>query len=332
MSPTSYQTAPPRTGQDSREVPGHQLLASEPSQARAEHNTTTAPKVGGVFGRDYWDHRAETWSVDVSAFEPADDAYGTVLFDAIPLDDGERVLDIGCGPGLTTIELAERVAPDGSVVGVDISPAMLTQARHLVEAAVAGGRIAPGRVELVAGDVQTAALGRDFDAAFSRFGVMFFGDPRAAFTNIAASLRPGAPLGFVAWGSIDDNPWATVPVAAAGGVLDVPELAFPSDGPGPFSLGDPAATAELLAGAGFAPPTIIDLDRPRRLSHDGSRVEMGLWLRKSPVGGAFAQADEATKAAAIDAAMASVERFRESGTHGGWALPALARVFATHRT
>ena len=183
----------------------------------------------------------------------------------------------------------------------------------------------------MAGDVQTASLGGDFDAAFSRFGVMFFEDPSAAFGNIAASLRPGAPLGFVAWGSIDDNPWATIPVAAAAEVLGATGLTFPSDGPGPFSLGNPAATAELLAGSSFAPPTIIDLDRPRRLSHDGSRVEMGLWLRKSPVGATLAQVDEATKAAAIDAAMASVERFRESSTHGGWALPALARVFATHR-
>ncbi|MCR5880984.1 class I SAM-dependent methyltransferase [Phenylobacterium sp. J367] len=124
---------------------------------------------------------------------------------------GERLLDIGCGAGETTIELAERVQPGGAVVGLDIS-------RPLLEAARA--RAAPSGVEFIEADAQTHAFPPgSFDGVFSRFGVMFFADPVAAFTNIRRALKSGGRLAFVCWRAAAENPVMTTPMAAAAHLL-----------------------------------------------------------------------------------------------------------------
>src|SRR5258707_7653038 len=121
---------------------------------------------------------------------------------------GESVLDIGCGGGETALSLARAVAPDGTVVGVDLSAAVLAFARRSAKGCE--------RVRFVQADAQVFPFEpASFDAAFSRFGVMFFADPLAAFINIRRSLRPKARLAFVCWRALEENPLHILPLSAA---------------------------------------------------------------------------------------------------------------------
>ena len=158
---------------------------------------------------------------------------------------GEHALDIGCGCGGTTLELARRVGATGAVTGVDISAVML---RRAAEVAAAGG---VSNVRFVNADAQTHAFtAHSFDLAFSRFGVMFFAQPQAAFANICKALRPGGRLAFVAWQAVHLNPWMFVPMAAAAQHITIPLPATP-DAPGPFAFADVDRVRGILSAAGF---------------------------------------------------------------------------------
>ena len=156
---------------------------------------------------------------------------------------GEDILDIGCGGGETALDLAAMVAPDGIVVGIDLSAAVLAFAR----------RAATGceRVLFVQADAQVFPFeSASFDAAFSRFGVMFFADPIAAFINIRRSLRPNGRLAFVCWRTLQENPLDILPLKAALAYLP-PQPAHDPDAPGPFAFADPDRVRNILEQAGF---------------------------------------------------------------------------------
>lgn len=156
---------------------------------------------------------------------------------------GERILDIGCGGGETTLELAKAVAPHGTVVGVDLSAAVLAFARR------AGKEC--HQAQFVVADAQVYPFEpASFDAAFSRFGVMFFADPTAAFINIHRSLRPNGRLAFVCWRTLEENPLDSLPLSAAIDHLP-PQPALDPDSPGPFSFADPDRTRGILESTGF---------------------------------------------------------------------------------
>jgi SAM-dependent methyltransferase len=164
--------------------------------------------------------------------------------DRAALRAGEDVLDVGCGCGETTVELARRVAPGGTVLGVDVSAVMLERARQ-----TARERGAAARFQLA--DAQTHAFApASVDVVFSRFGVMFFVDPAAAFANLRRALRPQGRLAFVCWQSLADNPWMLVPLGAALQIVPPPPLPAP-DAPGPFAFADPARVRGILERAGF---------------------------------------------------------------------------------
>ena len=135
---------------------------------------------------EHWAAEAERYDAMLAPF------VGPIVAAAAP-QPGEAVLDVGCGNGALALAFAEQVAPGGRVTGVDLSEPMLAEARRRADAA---GR---GDVTFVRADAQTAALPGPFDVVVSRFGVMFFDDPTAAFTNLAASLRPGGRIVFVCW-------------------------------------------------------------------------------------------------------------------------------------
>jgi SAM-dependent methyltransferase len=161
---------------------------------------------------------------------------------------GERVLDVGCGAGQSTLELAEKVGPAGRVVGVDISEPLLARARERV--AAAGHR----NVELLLGDAQTVPLPPPpFELLFSRFGVMFFQDAVAAFAHLRAAMRPAGRLGFVCWQAARLNPWADAPLAAVRAIAPTQPLPpmFEQGRPGPFYFADPAFVRDTLVAAGF---------------------------------------------------------------------------------
>jgi len=156
---------------------------------------------------------------------------------------GESVLDIGCGGGGTALDLARAVAPNGTVLGVDLSAAVLAFAQRAAEGCK--------RVRFIQADAQIYPFEpASFDVAFSRFGVMFFAEPIAAFINIRRSLKPNGRLAFVCWRALEENPLDSLPLRAASAYLP-PQPAQDPDAPGPFAFADPDRVRCILERAGF---------------------------------------------------------------------------------
>ena len=158
---------------------------------------------------------------------------------------GEAVLDIGCGTGLTTLPLAMAVGATGSVVGIDISEPMLAAARQRIAAH------GLGNITLLSADAQTERLPTArFDLLTSRFGVMFFADPRAAFRNLLDAARPGGRLCFVCWAPLAENAHWQLPFDLVVSRLGPPEPK-PAHAPGPLAFSDADYVRSLLDQAGF---------------------------------------------------------------------------------
>jgi ubiquinone/menaquinone biosynthesis C-methylase UbiE len=166
------------------------------------------------------------------------------LLDAARLAPGEHVVDIGCGCGATTLAAARAVAPTGDVVGVDLSAPMLGVARQRANAA------SLTNVHFEQADAQTHQLPpSSFDVAISRFGTMFFGDPGAAFANLATALQNGGRLRIATWQPLAANDWLTIPGTALLRYGSMPEA---TAGPGMFSQSDPPVLDATLRAAGFS--------------------------------------------------------------------------------
>jgi ubiquinone/menaquinone biosynthesis C-methylase UbiE len=174
--------------------------------------------------------------------------YHQRLLAAMDVEPDDRVLDIGCGAGLTTRDAAAR-AVRGSALGVDISDGMIAAARRL-SAGVANVRFEQA-------DVQTATFPHnEFSLGISRFGTMFFSDPKVAFGNIAQALRPGARLVQLVWQESKYQEWVTVIRTALEGVEPGPVTG------GAFSLADPPEANQLLTTAGFTDVDVTDVREP----------------------------------------------------------------------
>jgi SAM-dependent methyltransferase len=180
---------------------------------------------------------------------------GPLVEFAAPTPDS-TVLDVGCGCGVTSVEFAKRA---GRVVAVDISEPML---------GLAAERLKPyPNASVKLGDAAALPL-KDLaaDLVVSRFGVMFFGDPVAAFTNILTALAPGGRLRMACWRPIGENPWMQVPLHAA--YEHVPRLPKPApEEPGPFAFADPDRVTRILTAAGFTAPTFTKLDFEMNIGH-----------------------------------------------------------------
>ena len=173
------------------------------------------------------------------------DQLGLLAMQRAAVQPGERVLDVGCGCGQAALELAERVGSQGEVLGVDISAPMLARARE--RQSERGLK----NLAFLQADAQTYRFEpARFDLLFSRFGVMFFENPAAAFANLRTAVRPGGRLWFVCWQALDKNEWVRVPLAVA--TRHVP-LATPDspDAPGPFAFANPDRVRSLLTTGGF---------------------------------------------------------------------------------
>src|SRR6202050_3852121 len=155
---------------------------------------------------EFWAARASSWMSLESLHDQVIGPPGRMAMDRLDPQSGQHIVDLGCGTGQTTLELARRVAPGGRALGVDIAAALLARARELAGAA------GIDNIDFQHADVQSSDLGRArFDGAFSRFGVMFFADPAAAFANVPRCLKPGAVLSFVCWQQGSANAWCLVP-------------------------------------------------------------------------------------------------------------------------
>ena len=200
---------------------------------------------------EFWSRQAPAWLELEDRLEEVSSLPGQLAMDRLDLLPGQRVVDLGCGSGRTTLELAARVGPGGEAVGVDISAEMLAAGRERA------ARLGVSNVEFLHADVQVQDLGQArFDGAYSRFGVMFFTDPVTAFANVRRALRPGAALSFVCWQSVFDNEWVLIPGAAVAEVTgSLPPMPGPEE-PGPFSLADPGRVHAVLESAGFGSVTV----------------------------------------------------------------------------
>ena len=220
---------------------------------------------------------------------------------------GERAIDVGCGPGTTTAALAQAVGPEGHVLGVDIS-------RVLIDAALT--RRLANATFVVADAGAHPFEPASADLIFSRFGVMFFADPVAAFTNLRRALKPSGRLAFVCWRPPQDNPWALVPVKAAAPFLALPPRPGPED-PGQFAFGDSARVERILKGAGFAGLAIEPLDVQMWMGRDVTDVVTSAG-RFGPLARPLAEADPA---AVAKAKAAIVEALTPHATKDGVSLP-----------
>jgi SAM-dependent methyltransferase len=176
------------------------------------------------------------------------------VMDALALKPGMRVVDIGCGNGTTTMLLARRVSFEGAAIGVDISTPLVNLAAKRIGQAASNARVY---------DVDAATMdfpGTPFDAAFSRFGVMFFEQPQPALANIRKQMKPGAKLAFVCWRGMDENPWNKIPMQAVAGMLKEPPPPPDPHAPSPVAFADPVRTRGLLEGAGWRDVTIDKWD------------------------------------------------------------------------
>ena len=201
---------------------------------------------------------------------------------------GQKVLDVGCGTGQSTVMAARAVGAKGHVVGADISPPMAAKARARASELA--------QVSIVETDVATHRFeAAQFDHVISRFGVMFFADPIAAFANIARAMKPGAQLTFAAWGRIEANPWFTLPARVAKAEVGVPPKSDP-DAPGPFAFRDIAKVEALLKDAGFTDPRGIAEDVTFALP-GGAADFAALTVEIGPAAGILAhfEADEPTR-------------------------------------
>jgi len=199
----------------------------------------------------FWnDAPGATWAKLQDALDRQIDPLGREALGRLAPRAGERIVDIGCGCGQTSHELAALVGASGAVLAIDVS-------RPMLEVARARPQPAPGpRIEFREGDAQIEPLAAGwFDAAFSRFGVMFFGDPVAAFRNIRRALRPGGRIAFVCWQELASNDWMRVPLEAARPYLP-PSAPVDPHAPGPFAFADAERLRRILTEAGFASPRI----------------------------------------------------------------------------
>jgi SAM-dependent methyltransferase len=264
----------------------------------------------------FWDERAAAWSDHADDMEVFVSQFGRPAMDRLDPLPGQHLADVGCGPGLTTIELGERVAPSGSVTGVDVSPRMVEAATKRAATADAEN------VRFVLADPGVEPIG-SFDGIYSRFGVMFFDEPDTAFDNLRRSLRPGGCFVAVVWAELDANPWMFVPTLLGAEPLGA-EIALPGPGePGPFSLADPQRITTLLESSGFDDVDVVRCEHAWTLGPQGVVETVGQMLSVGPIGPAWSCADETARTAAVDAVLSGSEQYRDGA---GWRLPAAALV------
>ncbi len=245
-----------------------------------------------------------------------------LVLDRTDLAPGQRVLDIGCGTGASCLAAADRVGESGHVLGVDISPTLLDLARERAAGCA--------HIELIEADAAAHPFeSADRDHLISRFGVMFFTDPVAAFANMAHALRPGARVVLAAWGRIPENPYFTEAAAAATDVLG--QMPRPEDpyAPSPFAFRDSDRVVGLLRSAGLATPSVevIRLD----LTPPGALDDVVTHLLNVGAAEAAMRHFEADPAQRDEVAAGLRARFARFETTDGLRIPAEINLFTASR-
>jgi SAM-dependent methyltransferase len=271
------------------------------------------PGVVNVEQAEAWNgEEGRHWVVHRDRYDAMLPEFTRRLLQVAEVSPGQRVLDIGCGSGQTTC-VAARAARPGLAVGVDLSGPLLEEACRRAEQE----RLDNVRFEQADAQVHPFPAA-PFDVAISRFGVMLFADPAAAFTNIARALTSGARMAFLTWQEPARNEWVGVLGAALASAAEPPPM--DAAGPGPLSLSDPERIRKLLGHAGFTGITVDPVAEPVRVGSDVEDV-IDFVQDLSLVRHALADADAATRAKVLDALREALASHR---TEGGVFLGAAA--------
>lgn len=255
---------------------------------------------------EYWNGDVgQRWARSQDRMDRAFQPLTAALIECAAPRRGERAADIGCGCGDLSLRLADRLGAEGRVLAVDVSRPMLEQAR--ARPATGGAAIEWQEADAAAWPFPEGA----FDLLASRFGVMFFADPVAAFRTMRRALRPGGRLAMLCWQPMPDNPWVAVPRAAMLRVVPAPEPA-PPHAPGPFAFADAARVGAILAQAGFAGIASVGVDAPLDIAAPGGTDEAALddavrfATEFGPASALLRGIDEATRERAVAAVRAAL--------------------------
>jgi ubiquinone/menaquinone biosynthesis C-methylase UbiE len=223
---------------------------------------TGAHKAGAAPGQHWHEDTTQLYLREGDRIEAMNGPFGNAMLDAASLLPGDRVIDIGCGQGTTTVEAARRTAPSGAVVGVDISGPLLQEARRRARQA------GVDNVDFIQTDAQAYPFDEAaFDAVISRFGVMFFDDHDAAFANFAKAVRPGGRLAIVCPAEPLQSEWIRLAFTAVAPHVGLPDLG-PAGAPGTFAFADRERLAATIVNAGFSEVSVEAVVRPIRLGDD----------------------------------------------------------------
>lgn len=257
--------------------------------------------------KDMWNGRAgASWVRHNSLLEELLSEPGRRCMALFDLPSSAQVLDVGCGCGNQTLDWASWLDPSCNIIGVDISEPMLALAEDLKSA---NQSVLQANVSFLLGDASEPLFPEgSFDAIYSRFGVMFFADPTAAFATLRSTLKQDGQLGFVCWQSPALNPFFMAPMQAALTVLPPPPPAK-SGAPGPFGLSDKDRTADVLNTAGFRDVSVQPLEL--KLSAGASRTFDELFQELIQIGPAAALIAESDPALAEQARLAVYEKLIE---------------------
>ncbi|MFG3553854.1 class I SAM-dependent methyltransferase [Micromonospora sp. NPDC047557] len=257
----------------------------------------------------FWAAAAAGWIRHADRQDETGRPLGAAAMDRLAARPAERILDVGCGCGGTTAELARAVGETGAAVGVDIAEAMVTAARQRYP-----------EIQFLVADIETLDVvpGAPFDAAFSRMTLMLLADPVAGCATIRRSLREGGRLATTVFRDGSVNPWLSAAMLGAAPHLGpLPPLPV-GDEPGPFSFADPTRLARVLTRSGWTAVTITPYDVELDAPDDADAVAEWL-IEVGPAGAAYRAAPLAGQVSARAGAVRLLDRFREPGV--GYRLP-----------
>ena len=237
--------------------------------------------------------------------------HSEAIFPSLPVEEGDTVLDVGCGFGDTAIKLAERVGPRGAVLGLDCCEAFLKYGR--VDAASRGMT----NVSFVEGDALLEPFKPEFDFVFSRFGTMFFSNPVAGLRNMRRALRPGGTMTHIVWRTPADNPWLSMAKGVVLKFLPAPGADARTCGPGPFSMADEPMVRRMMEIAGYEDIVFKRVDAPVLVGRTVADA-ISFQLALGPAGEVFREAGEEAEArrGEIEAALAKAIRAQKKEADG----------------
>ncbi|NKB52484.1 MAG: methyltransferase domain-containing protein [Rhizobiaceae bacterium] len=269
-----------------------------------------------------WEERARPWIEAETELEELHKNVGIELIQRAPFEPGMNILDIGCGSGSCSIAAANAVGPTGHVTAVDIAPPLARRTSQRTASLQ--------QVEVKTGDAQTLDLGSGtIDLAISQFGVMFFADPKAAFSNINSALRPSGRLLFAAWAGPMDNPWFSGSRKIAEVLLPDLPAAIPT-APGPLSLANSERTIAILHEAGFENVSVETVDLtldPIGSAADVSKLQFKIGQLAAWIDQSLQDGDDAAELA-LDCQAKLTKFYSTFETGNGVSIPAKVHFYS----